>query len=41
MSETDNDTKMPMMPKDAVEAWGVRRLFFIPDISDLYVMAAI
>ena len=40
-SKTPNDTKMPMMPKDALEAWAVQSHFLIQDISDLHVMAAI
>ena len=40
-SETANDTKMPMIPKDALEAWAVQPHFLIPDTSDLHGMAAI
>ena len=40
VSKTPNDTKMPMMPKDALEAWAVQPHFLIQDISALHVMAA-
>ena len=41
MSETANGTKMPMIPKDALEVWAVQSLFIIQHISNLYAMAEI
>ena len=41
MSETATDTKIPMMPKDGLEAWAVQYIFVIQHISDLYAMAEI
>ena len=32
MSETASDTEIPMIPKDALEAWAVQCLLFIPDL---------